>query len=160
MVFHEEQHFSPALMASIIVSLTLVVAVLVGFFTPSGDWMIAMLVLAVPIALIVALFLWFKLVTDVSANQLHVGFPLGLSRTIPLSEIESAEAVRYRPLRDFGGWGFRIGRDGIMYNARGDQAVKLILKTGQTIFVGSARAEELARVLTAAQRGRVDAGPI
>ena len=67
--------------------------------------------------------------------------------TIPLKDIQSVEVIEYSPLRDFGGWGVRYGLSGKMYNARGNQAVRLELRSSGVVHVGSSRPEELAAAL-------------
>ena len=73
-------------------------------------------------------------------------FPL-YRRRIPRSEIASAEAVTYRPIPDYGGWGIRgIGRN-VALNARGHHGVRLTLIDGRTVLIGSQKSEELAAAL-------------
>jgi len=74
-------------------------------------------------------------------------FPMQLrERTIVWLDITDHQKVKYRPIRDFGGWGIRYGRRGKAYNVSGDQGVALILSDGQKLLFGSrdARALDLA----------------
>ena len=72
-----------------------------------------------------------------------LGIPC-VSREMPFGSVASAEAVTYRPIRDFGGWGIRRSWSGDRcYNVKGDQAVKLVMTDGQAIFVGSQQPHEL-----------------
>jgi hypothetical protein len=73
-------------------------------------------------------------------------------RVIDLENIESVEAVRYSPLRDYGGWGIRHGSAGKAYNVSGNQGVVLRLKNGKTVLLGSQRYEELAAAIESARR--------
>jgi len=72
----------------------------------------------------------------------HVGF-----RHIPLEEIKSFEAVTYRPLRHYGGYGIRYGMGGRAYNVKGNRGVRIELAGGEKILFGSQRAEALAQAL-------------
>jgi hypothetical protein len=67
-------------------------------------------------------------------------------RTIPWDQIRSVETRTYRPIRDFGGWGVRWVAKGIVYHARGNRGVRLILPD-ERVLVGSQRPEELARAI-------------
>jgi hypothetical protein len=57
------------------------------------------------------------------------------------------EALTYRPIKDFGGWGVRWAARGIVYNARGKRGVRMVLASGERVLVGSQRAEDLARAI-------------
>ena len=82
--------------------------------------------------------------TTVTPERVEARFGLMTSFRIPLAEIASAEAVRYNPLLEYGGWGIRIGRTGVAYNMRGDEGVQLVLTSDRRILIGSRRADELA----------------
>ena len=73
-------------------------------------------------------------------------FPL-YRRRIARVQIASSEAVTYRPLPDYGGWGIRgVGRN-VALNARGNRGVRLTLRDGRTVLVGSQKADALADAL-------------
>jgi len=155
MMFYEEQRFSPWIIGLALVLVCATIPFVLMAAPPDvapEEQSVAVWSLTIPIGLVVALFLFFKLVTRVQPGRVEFGFPLGLRRRIAADEIERAEVVQYRPLRDFGGWGLRFGREGMMYNARGNAAVRLRLKSGKVVFVGSGRAEELASAIDAARR--------
>ena len=111
------------------------------------------------------IFLWaiyFRLITvrlviDVREGELTVGLRgLWRARRIPLNDIQSVETVTFNPIRDYGGYGIRSGRNERAYIARGNQGVRLKLTNGAALVLGSQRPEELAAVLSgSASRGRV-----
>lgn len=152
--FLEHQRFSPWFLA-VILSVLVPIGGVILFSMPadaaSGEQWAAVLALAVAAGLNIAIFAGFRMTTRVGDGKITFGFPLGLSRRVPLDRIEAVEVLRYRPLRDFGGWGLRIGGKGVMYNARGDRAVRLTLRGGQSVFIGSQRPEALAAALLAAR---------
>lgn len=84
-----------------------------------------------------------ELLPDVIAVRF---FPYHLKqRTFRLSEISSAEAVTYRPIREFGGWGLRRNWHGEkIYNTFGNRAVKIHFKNRKPLWLGSQHADELA----------------
>lgn len=71
-----------------------------------------------------------------SELQLHLGRIPVIRKRIPLREIEAFEAVTYRPLREFGGWGVRGFGRRQAWSARGNRAVRLQLEGGREIYVG------------------------
>ncbi|MDT8341325.1 MAG: hypothetical protein RQ751_07410 [Longimicrobiales bacterium] len=93
----------------------------------------------------------------VESDTVRVGLGNGrLVRTrIPLEEIRSMEPVTYRPLRDFGGWGLRGGRQKRAWTARGNRALALTLRDGRQVYLGSDDPERLAaRIRMAMGAGR------
>jgi len=73
---------------------------------------------------------------------------------IPLKDISDLRTVQYRPLRDGGGWGWRIGRfEGAgcwFYNAKGDRGV--FFRTPQRNYIiGSQDPDALVAAIVAAK---------
>jgi len=90
--------------------------------------------------------------TTVTEKDLSVGFGALFPfyrRRIATADIASCEAVTYSPLAEYGGWGIKWGRGGVALNARGNRGVRLTLRDGRRILVGSQRPEELAEALAA-----------
>jgi len=108
-------------------------------------------VLYLVLGFILAFSIWFsqvRLITEVRENVLSIRFfLLWPAREIPWSEIIRAEAVTYRPIRDYGGWGVRWGMAGMAYNVRGNRGVSIQLRSGANLLAGSQRAEELAQAI-------------
>lgn len=104
-----------------------------------------------------ALFLvWLRLLTEVTADEVRVRlrpFNFGWVR-FPIGEIESAEARRYRPVREYLGWGIRWGPSGRAYNLNGNEGVQLVLTSGRRVLIGSERAGELESAIRAGQTHR------
>jgi hypothetical protein len=101
-----------------------------------------------------AFFVALRLLTEVFADRLVVGLAPFPRRTIPLADIAEAQAVTYRPLADYGGWGVRrAGSRGTAYNASGDRGVQLVLRDGRRVLVGSQRPQELVLALRSVSAG-------
>ncbi len=72
-----------------------------------------------------------------------------LRSSVPYNEIVAVEAVRYSPLRDFGGWGFRIKGNKRAWTSRGNDAVVLSVRDGREIYIGTETPDRLReRILT------------
>ncbi len=96
-----------------------------------------------------------RMITLVTPSEVRISFGLIATyrRVIAIDSITSIEVVQYHPLRNHGGWGIRFGRDGErILNARGDRGVRIQLRDGSKLLVGSQRAEELALAIEAARR--------
>ncbi|HSW28847.1 MAG TPA: hypothetical protein VLH75_05040 [Longimicrobiales bacterium] len=80
-----------------------------------------------------------------------------ISKRVRYDQIVRTESVTYSPLREFGGWGIRWGKDGRkVWSARGNHAVVLHLRDGTRLYVGSDsphRLEERIRAVAGTRIG-------
>jgi hypothetical protein len=67
-------------------------------------------------------------------------------RSIARAEIERYEVGKYRPVKRYGGWGIRygFGKSGKAYTVTGRTGLKLIMKNGKTILLGTQRAQAIS----------------
>jgi hypothetical protein len=108
--------------------------------------------LVLPALLVVGVL---RMTTEVTPTDLRVwfGWVPTYRRFVPLGGIQRIEVVSYRPLADYGGWGVRVGRDGVrVLNARGNRGVRLDLADGTKLLIGSQRPEALAVAIEQAIR--------
>lgn len=116
---------------------------------PVPDWLAWLLTLIFGIGFPVLAAI-VRLITVVRPGELTVGLAPLRSRRIALHDIHDAYAREYSPLREFGGWGIRVGRDGKAYNAYGNKGVQLTLTDGSHVLIGTQKPEELLDALRAA----------
>jgi len=110
-------------------------------FIPKG-WPGGISLIVAPLTLLL-MYAVLKLVTEVRDDGLYVRmFPLPFRR-IRWDEIESYYVRTYRPIREYGGWGMRLGIAGKAYNAWGNRGVQLILRSGHRVLLGSQMPESL-----------------
>jgi hypothetical protein len=114
---------------------------------PGPDWLVwvltVFLCLCVP-----ALLLVLRLTVTIDEGGIHIRYYPFVRRTIPFTDIRAFQARRYRPVREFGGWGIRTGLGKkSAYNAKGDLGVELYLRDMRSVMIGSQRHEELAATL-------------
>lgn len=95
------------------------------------------------------LFRAMHLRTEVKADGLHLRlYPLHLRfRHWPFEALGSADARTYSPLREYGGWGLRLGPGGWAYNIQGNRGVQIVLRSGRRILIGSQEPERLEDAL-------------
>lgn len=55
----------------------------------------------------------------------------------------------YSPLGEYGDWGIRRGRGGRAYNVKGNRGVRLVLRTGKKVLIGSRYPERLITAIRA-----------
>jgi len=146
-IFHEEQRFKQPWLWILIVGVFgwLIYSSRIWTTTPERGAFYA--------ALVYAFIIWLlgtaRMVTQVRPEGVIVSArPFRrLSRTIPFDQIASCEARDYRPIREYGGWGIRLGPSGKAYNMSGSRGVQLVLKSGERVLIGSQRADELAAAI-------------
>ena len=120
---------------------------------PAPDWMMIALWLGVGIGL--PFFFWYmRLVVTVSEESIDIHYRPLIRRRIPVAEIDVAEARRYSPLSEYGGWGIRRLSTNKAYNVSGNRAVQFLLADGSRVLVGSQRADDLALAIAAAMESQ------
>ena len=114
-------------------------------------------------AIFILILNWLYLTTRVSDDRLYIRLgiilPIGWKR-IPIDEMLEIRSVQYRPVRDAGGWGIRLGRfEGSwcwFYNARGNRGV-FIRTARRNYIIGSQFPEQLYDALATAKSSRLSA---
>lgn len=89
-----------------------------------------------------ALLLSARLITEVRSDGLHIRFFPMRWKAIPYESIASYQVRTYHPIRDYGGWGIRWGREGKAYIVSGNQGLQLSLNDGRKVLIGSQRCQE------------------
>jgi hypothetical protein len=98
----------------------------------------------------VAAFMYsLRLTTEVRNDGIYVKmWPLHQTvRRISWSDVEAYEPRRYKPLREFGGWGIRLAPGKIAYSVSGNQGVWIQRTNGRDILVGSQHVEDFIRAI-------------
>lgn len=116
--------------------------------TPFGETSFHALVLMIWVALGIALpilFFMLKLEVEVGDDGIYYRFfPLQFKhRRIGFAEIKSYKSVTYQPIKDYGGWGIRWGRNGKAYSVGGNLGVQFELRNGKRILLGSKKPKDL-----------------
>jgi hypothetical protein len=160
--FREEQQFRQPWLWLLLLATTITIGgiFIYGMYTqlylghpwgdrPMSDTMLVIVsILSISLtAGLTLLFLKLKLITEVNAAGIHVRFYPLTSKTIRFEDITSCTARTYKPIREYGGWGIRIGRNGKAYNVYGDEGVQLEFADALPLLIGSQRAEELAELI-------------
>jgi hypothetical protein len=97
-------------------------------------------------------FLSITLETKINEEGISVRFfPIQLnSKFFFWNEIEKVEVVRYNPILEYGGWGYR----GLNYsrkraiNISGNKGIKIYFKDGKLLLIGTQKKEEVEKILT------------
>jgi hypothetical protein len=120
-----------------------------GWYTwNKGGGFIPAIIGPLTIALVMILLATLELRTVITEDGIEVKFwPFGRQRIFK-SEIKRAVVRKYMPIKEFGGWGYRIGPGGKAYNMQGNHGLQLEFKNGDRLMIGTQRPDELAAFIT------------
>lgn len=110
------------------------------------------LLLSTGVVVLISLMLFnFRLHTIISREGISVRlFPFHIRyRHYPWESISKAYIRKYSPLKEYGGWGIRmgLGGKGIAFNASGNMGLQLEFTNGKKLLLGTNKPEELAEAL-------------
>ena len=150
--FNETQKFSPWIW--IIITLAALGGILaLSLPAPQNEELPLILKLFIVSAMIVVILMFFfgylKTNIDESGIKIEMRILIRFGRIIKWDEIASVKVDKYRPILEFGGWGYRIGWKGVAYNCSGNDGLIIILKNGRKVVVGTQKPDELKKYLTA-----------
>lgn len=115
---------------------------------PTSDFGLIMFSL-IPFGLFLLFFL-AKLEVKITKKELFYQFkPFHFNqKKINWETVAKAEVVKYNPLKDYSGWGIKIGRKGKAYNVSGNLGLELTIKNQtRKILFGTLKPEELKKII-------------
>ena len=154
-LFHEEQSFRQnwIIGLSLIVMAGVIILEVYGLYQqlylgkpwgdhPTSDTTLLLVSIAIIIVLciLILLFLTLTLITEVRDNGIYYKMPVLINRMheIRKEDIDHYFIGKYHPILDYGGWGIRIRPfSGRAYNVKGNQGMKIYLKNGRTVLLGT-----------------------
>lgn len=97
-------------------------------------------------------FISISLETKIDQNGIRFRFfPIQLKENIiSWEEISKIEVMKYNPILEFGGWGYRGFKNSSKraLNISGDKGVKLYFTNGKTLLIGTQKPEEIKLILS------------
>ncbi|MFH1417882.1 MAG: DUF6141 family protein [Planctomycetota bacterium] len=122
---------------------------------PAPDFVVWLLVLIIGVGMPL-LFGCIRLVTAVDDCGIHVRFFPFKTRTFSFADVKHCEPRRYRPLIEYGGWGWRWSPwRGWAYSISGKDGVQLELTGCKRVLIGTQRPEDLATAIKSRIEKRV-----
>lgn len=159
-LFQENQRFTKWFLLLVFLP-AIISAIVLLRFVNTGEEPASLIGLGV--ALATGLLLSFvSLQTQVTKVGVSVRFfPFVRKTTLySFAEIESAEVIDYKPIKEYGGWGLRVGKNGVAYSVSGKKGVLITFKEPRkmfwgkhkTLLIGTQKPEEWRRVLAEVPR--------
>lgn len=103
------------------------------------------------LALISAALFTTKLKTRIDEKGIHYGFkPFQKKlRTASWEHIEKVYIRKYKPLIEFGGWGYKYSTkgNGKVYNTKGNMGIQIVFKDNNKTLVGTQQPDVAQRVI-------------
>jgi len=143
MKFIETQRFPDWLRYSLLLLNAIIIYVL--FQTEESSTPI-FIILLLSIIIPGTIFQWTQK-TEINSSNIKLTIKPFISKQIPFSDLESWSVRTYKPIKEYGGWGIRFGRNGTAYNISGNKGLQLVLKNGKKILIGTQKDSELNRVM-------------
>jgi hypothetical protein len=108
-----------------------------------------MVLITIVAAIIFVFILSLRLKTRVDRHGISYKFSIihRRERFIKWDSVQRAYVRKYKPIKEYGGWGFRTGRSGTAYNTSGNMGLQLQLTDGKKLLLGTQKPEELERTL-------------
>ncbi|MEM1340172.1 MAG: hypothetical protein AAF634_17640 [Bacteroidota bacterium] len=115
-----------------------------------SDNIIAQLLVVTSIVLTTVLFFLLKLETSIDERGIayrFYPFQFGM-KLIQWDAITTCITRRYKPMLEYGGWGYRMGTRGKALNVKGNIDIQIELKSGKRILIGTQKREHPDRVIS------------
>ncbi len=123
---------------------------------PTSDGVL--ILISVLTILLIFFFFRITLITKITSEGVMFRFS-PVQRKLKLivwDKIKRAYIRKYKPIAEFGGWGFRRGRSGRAYNVSGKIGLQLEKNDGSKILIGTQKAEEIKRVLKKLEKAGIN----
>ncbi len=84
------------------------------------------------------LFLLYILFLEITIdnNEINIQFFPFLKKQFSFGDIKKIDIVKYNPLKDYGGWGIRYGKNGKAYTIGGNSGLRMILLNNKEYLIG------------------------
>ena len=120
---------------------------------PMSDKGLLLTIVLVLFVLAITGFLLFgsKLETTVTPSYISITFKPILKKAVIIGhkDVKEYEIRRYKPIKEYGGWGVKQGvkKVGKAYNVHGNIGLQLYLYDGKKILIGTQRGDALLRAM-------------
>ncbi|MCA5005005.1 hypothetical protein [Sphingobacterium bovistauri] len=90
-------------------------------------------------------FVLMRLHTTIDGTGITIRFlPFVSRKQWKWDDIEEIYVTQYS-ISDYGGWGYRIGKNGVAYNTKGKYGIQLKLVNGDRVMIGTQHPKEIEK---------------
>jgi len=149
-LFKEKQVYPFWVVTSIGIILAMSPIILVDFVENNPKDILSAVFLTSAVILTIALFfLFIKLRVRINDTEIRFKFIpfIWIERAIKWSEIKKVEVRKSKSIREFGGWGYRIGKGKRAYTLYGHWGLDITLENDRHLFIGTQKHCELEALL-------------
>lgn len=152
-IFKEEQTYRGTWVMYLVLmleipTLVLVTVLILNDDSGSKEGFYGFVVIIAVMAIVLTFLFNLKLKTRIDETGIHYAyFPLIKWRTIPKSQIKSAEVIMFNPIADHGGWGIKGNKTTKAYTVIGDAGLSIDLAEKKKIVIGTQKPKELGEFI-------------
>lgn len=159
-LFKEEQSFRQKILWGLLLvitigSIALFAITYINSFSSNNHNANISLVGLILVTIFTTFLLWFfyriKLIVTINSNSINYSFWPFIRefKTLKFENIKSIQIGKYKPIREYGGWGYRLslkGR-GLCLNVSGNQGMRIKMNDGFELLLGTQQKDELIKAL-------------
>ena len=149
-IFREEQQSRQPWLWFFVILILVGDFVAAGFLITNKELFVTVLIFLPIGPLIFLLFIILKLITEVRSDGIYLRFyPLSTFK-VPLEDLIDHKAVKYSPIKDYGGWGYKTNllKKGKAFSMSGNEGVRLDYSNGKHIMIGSQQSKKLEKAIS------------
>jgi hypothetical protein len=139
--FNETQKFDSLWIYAIVAFVFLFNAIIFTFYIEYD----ANILNAMMLSLLIIVGLLWMMRLETAINNEGVGFrfyPFKQKVQVPWEDIEECYTRKYKPLKEYRGWGIRRSSHGEAYNTKGNMGIQIVKKNGERILLGTQKEAE------------------
>jgi hypothetical protein len=160
-LFMEEQTFSKSVILKLVKVINLVLLTVCAFILIKGTDLKTNGVFVFGPLVVIFIIVGYmlskaKLVTQVREDGIYVRyFPFHRKfRIYKWEDIDQLYLRKYDPIREYGGWGVRLGFNGRAFNVSGNIGLQIITTHNEKLLIGTNAPDDMIGILS--QLGRLD----
>ena len=153
-MFYESQRMFDSLFNKFIILLVTVLLGKISYNAYQNGFDFASIFSIAILILCILLFVVFRVKTTISQESIQVQIvPFNVyNKTFYWNEIRKVEVVTYSAIKEYGGWGYRVRKNGKAINPSGDKGLKIHFKNGTHLLVGTRKVDEMQQFLKSIKR--------
>lgn len=144
----EIQGFSLWIKVPLLILILFMIYISIRLFGTSGFWGIVLGGL-LPSFLVFCLLIFSRLTTIIHDTGISFRFfPFQTKqKKIDWKNIKECSIRKYKPIKEYGGWGIRNGMKGKAYNTKGNIGIQIKLKDERSILIGTQQPDKVKGIM-------------